>query len=131
MKPPYIVALVILVLAIIGTAVSFTGAVAQHVTIKDAMGHAGQVVQVPGMIDKATVHYTAQGGSGELRFDVTDMADPSQRMTIVYHSPKPENFDTAVSVEAIGRYEDGVFVAHNLLVKCPSKYSDEKKSTGG
>ncbi len=48
------------------------------------------------------------------------------RLTVVYPQPKPENFDNATSVEAVGQYRNGVFYASNLLVKCPSKYNDKK-----
>jgi cytochrome c-type biogenesis protein CcmE len=39
---------------------------------------------------------------------------------------KPANFEDAVSIVAIGRYENGVFAAEKLLVKCPSKYQGEE-----
>lgn len=127
MKPGYVVALVILALSLAGVLFSFGGAVAQHVDVPQALAREGQTVQVPGRILKDTVSYDAN--AGVLRFMVEDMQDPGHRMTVVYAQPKPENFDTATSVEAIGRYENGVFKAHNLLVKCPSKYSDEKTRT--
>ena len=37
----------------------------------------------------------------------------------------PGNFDQAVSIVAIGRYQDDHFEAEQLLVKCPSKYQAE------
>src|SRR5207245_467585 len=58
-----------------------------------------------------------------------DIVDPktNDRVTVVYGQPKPENFDSATNVEAQGRYQDGVFHADSLLVKCPSKYRDSEK----
>jgi cytochrome c-type biogenesis protein CcmE len=130
MKPPHIIALAVIVICMVVMLFSFSGAIAQHVTIPQAMARPDETVQVPGNIVKDSVAYDVQ--KGELRFDIlgvdpnTRKIDSSQRMTVVYAQPKPENFDAATSVEAIGRYQSGVFRAQNLLVKCPSKYSDDK-----
>jgi cytochrome c-type biogenesis protein CcmE len=45
-------------------------------------------------------------------------------MRVRYHGLKPANFEEAISIVAIGRYDgsEKVFVADKLLVKCPSKY---------
>ncbi len=129
MKPAYIIAFIILAISLVATLVSFSGAIAQHVSIPQAMTRTGETVQVPGDIQKDTVRYDSL--RGELRFDIVDKTDQKTRMTVVYAQPKPENFDSATSVEAVGRYKDGVFRADNLLIKCPSKYSDEKKGKGG
>ena len=130
MKPPHMIALGVIVVCMIVMLFSFSGAIAQHVTIRQAMAHPNEVVQVPGNIVKDTVVYDTQ--RGELRFDIlgvdpgTRKVVPTERLTIVYAQPKPENFDSAFAVEAVGKYEGGVFRAQNLLVKCPSKYSDDK-----
>lgn len=126
MKRGHIVAFAVLVLAAVGTLVSFSGAVAKHVSVADAKRMAGQTVQVPGRIVKNSIQYSVTGTRGELQFDITDMVAPDQTMRIVYARPKPENFETATSVEAVGRFDGSVFRAHNLLVKCPSKYESEK-----
>lgn len=46
---------------------------------------------------------------------------------VVYTRPKPANFEQAVSLVAIGRYDvtKGVFLADDMLVKCPSKYQEQ------
>ncbi|WP_103026873.1 cytochrome c maturation protein CcmE [Salinibacter altiplanensis] len=43
-----------------------------------------------------------------------------------YNNPKPANFEEAEQVVVEGRNQDGMFVAENILVKCPSKYNDAK-----
>ncbi|MDH4223841.1 MAG: cytochrome c maturation protein CcmE [candidate division Zixibacteria bacterium] len=35
---------------------------------------------------------------------------------------KPANFEQATSIVVIGMYRDGIFIADQVLVKCPSKY---------
>jgi len=129
MKPAHILAVGLLLAAGAFTMMSFGGAIAPHVTIAEARQRAGETVQVPGKIVKESVSYDPV--RGVLRFDIlgidpkTKKPKPDERLTIVYGEPKPENFDTADGVEAVGQFRDGVFHARNLLVKCPSKYNDQ------
>ena len=46
---------------------------------------------------------------------------------VISSEPKPPNFEQAISIVAIGRYEaeQQAFVADSLLVKCPSKYQEQ------
>lgn len=122
MKPGAIIAFIVLVGAAITTFLSFSQATVKHVTIAEAMASPGKTVQVPGQILKETVSFRIHDKQPELRFVIVDMQGGSQRMTVVYRKPRPENFHNATSVEAIGQYKDGVFEASTLLVKCPSKY---------
>ena len=52
-------------------------------------------------------------------------------MPVIYQGPKPEDLDSAmtkaVAINAQGTYDpkQQVFVADNLLVKCPSKYQGQ------
>lgn len=54
---------------------------------------------------------------------------------VVYPDPKPANFEDAEKLVVEGEMQDGVFVANHILVKCPSKYNDQRKfksaSSGG
>lgn len=43
-----------------------------------------------------------------------------------YTNPKPANFEEAEQLVVQGRVENGAFVADHILVKCPSKYNDER-----
>jgi cytochrome c-type biogenesis protein CcmE len=82
---------------------------------------------VPGKIDHSTVTFGIRGTRPELRFDITDIQGGTERMTVLYTRPKPENFANATSVEAVGKFRDGEFHAHTLLVKCPSKYQSKER----
>ena len=52
-------------------------------------------------------------------------------MRVAYRGVKPGNFEDAVSVVAIGRYDPAqrVIAADKLLVKCPSKYQGAEVET--
>ncbi len=46
---------------------------------------------------------------------------------VVYPDPKPANFEDAEKLVIEGEMKDGVFVAQHILVKCPSKYNDQRE----
>jgi cytochrome c-type biogenesis protein CcmE len=45
---------------------------------------------------------------------------------VEYAQPKPANFEDAERLVIEGFPRDDVFVARHILVKCPSKYNDER-----
>ncbi len=45
---------------------------------------------------------------------------------VQYHQPKPANFEEAQEVVIEGQLTGEVFTADRILIKCPSKYNDER-----
>lgn len=45
---------------------------------------------------------------------------------VILSQPKPQDFDQSESVVVTGNLKDDVFYAHDVLLKCPSKYKDEE-----
>jgi len=43
-----------------------------------------------------------------------------------YANPKPANFEDAEKLVIEGHAEGDIFLAENILVKCPSKYNDAR-----
>jgi cytochrome c-type biogenesis protein CcmE len=87
----------------------------------DVARKADRTVQVAGGLDKGTSSYDEE--SGILRFGLVDKKT-QQIMRVRYDGLKPANFEDAVSIVAIGRYDKATqeLAANKLLVKCPSKY---------
>lgn len=87
-----------------------------------------RIVQVAGALDKGSSSYVAAQES--LYFN---LLDPKTRETlrVRYKGLKPANFEDAISIVAIGRFDTGskVFEADKLLVKCPSKYQGAEVKT--
>jgi len=74
-----------------------------------------------------TAHYDDQIHA--LRFAIQD--DKGTKIEVIYHGAKPDAFDTAKETAAhgmIGKDIRGleVFNSDALVVKCPSKYDDNK-----
>jgi cytochrome c-type biogenesis protein CcmE len=80
-----------------------------------------RVVQVAGALLKGASHY--EQADSALLFTLRDPKTNDQ-VRVRYHGVRPGNFDDAISIVAIGRYDSHAkeFAANKLLVKCPSKY---------
>ncbi|HEX8328463.1 MAG TPA: cytochrome c maturation protein CcmE [Hymenobacter sp.] len=53
-------------------------------------------------------------------FTLIDTLKVAQR--VVYNNPKPQDFDSSEQVVITGSMKGNVFMADNILLKCPSKY---------
>jgi cytochrome c-type biogenesis protein CcmE len=99
---------------------SFRSTLTPYVSYDEAR-QSPRTVQVAGALEKGSSGY--DDSQGALRFMLRE-PETGQTLKIRYHGLKPGNFEDAISVVAIGRYEPGAneFAAEKLLVKCPSKY---------
>lgn len=106
---------------------SFKDALTPYVSYAQAMETA-RTVQVAGGLENGSSAYDRDAGA--LHFTLRH-PDNDETLPVVYHGLKPANFEEAISIVAIGRWDgdQGVFTADELLVKCPSKYQgvEEKK----
>ena len=93
-----------------------------YVSIAEAQASKSNV-QVKGLLDK---NFTPQQLDREFNFVLKD-EDNGQTMPIKYNGTKPDQFDAAYHIVAIGKYnaDDKSFHANKLLIKCPSKYENE------
>ncbi len=62
-------------------------------------------------------------------FVFTLMDNDNRAQKVVYRSPKPQDFDKSEQVVVIGKMEKDHFEAEKILLKCPSKYNNEKLET--
>jgi cytochrome c-type biogenesis protein CcmE len=91
---------------------------------------AERTVQVAGGLDKGSSAYDE--ASSSLLFTLRD-PESGEALRVRYHGLKPANFEDAISIVAIGRYDRAAeeFAAGKLLVKCPSKYQGAETKTYG
>ncbi len=101
---------------------TFTKSMTPYVSFEEAM-KAGRTVQVMGGLAKGSSAYDT--ATKTLHFNLVD-EKTKQKMAVAYTDVKPANFEDAVSIVAIGKYDAGTFRAEKLLVKCPSKYQGEE-----
>ncbi len=108
----------VLALAFIGLGLTaFQRTLTPYVTFEAALKSKG-VIQVMGALDKTSDRYDT--ANQELSFSLLD--EHGRSMPVAYRGVRPGNFKDAISIVAIGRYQNGRIEAEKLLVKCPSKY---------
>lgn len=111
----------VLLVAFAGFALSsFQESLTPYVSYQQAMA-AERTVQVAGALEQGTSDYDLE--SENLRFTLRD-EQSGDLMPVRYAGLKPANFEDAISIVAIGRWDAATeeFAADKLLVKCPSKY---------
>ncbi|MBC8101895.1 MAG: cytochrome c maturation protein CcmE [Cytophagales bacterium] len=115
MKPAAWLGFLIIAGALAFSAKAFVSNLTPYVTFDQARSAKG-VVQVMGKLDKKSVRTNADA----LAFDI--VADNGDRMPVRFTAARPANFEMAVQVTAIGKFDGKKIEADNLLVKCPTKY---------
>ncbi len=101
--------------------VAFQDALTPYVSYADAR-EAERTVQVAGGLTQGSSSYNP--AEEALRFTLEEPEGGGETLNVRYHGIKPANFEDAISIVAIGRYDAASeeFAADELLVKCPSKY---------
>lgn len=99
---------------------AFQDSLTPYVSYADARA-SGRTVQVAGGLQPGSSAYETD--SGVLRFTLVD-PESGDEMPVRYEGLKPANFEDAISIVAIGRWDTTAesMAAEKLLVKCPSKY---------
>ena len=116
--------LAVLLLAFVGYAGwSFMDAVTPYVGIAEAQKSTGSV-QVKGLLAK---NAPAPHMEGDLFVFTLQDEDTGETMLVHYHGMKPDQFDEAYHIVAIGKYQGTAFESQKLLIKCPSKYEQQKQ----
>ena len=116
---------IVLLLAFAGFAfTSFKQQMTPYVSFRDARS-LDRTLQVAGSLVKKSSSYH----DGALFFSIQE-PKTGQTMQVRYQGLKPANFEDAISIVAIGRYQGDRLDADKLLVKCPSKYQGVKQSDG-
>ena len=118
----------VLLAVLIGLFVAYAGltlgeSVTPYVSIAEAEA-SRSTVQVKGLLDERSA---PEQVNDEFRFVLKD-EDDGRTMPVRYAGVKPDRFEEAYHIVAIGKYDgaDGSFHANKLLIKCPSKYEGQQ-----
>jgi cytochrome c-type biogenesis protein CcmE len=111
----------VLLLAFAGFSLSaFKETMTPYVSYKEARA-ADRVVQVMGALEKGSSKYV---DTEDFLYFTIQEPESKDTIRVRYKGLKPANFEDAISIVAIGHFDEGAkeFEANKLLVKCPSKY---------
>ena len=67
-------------------------------------------------------------GEDRVSFSFVMVDDKGKEQKVTYNQPIPSDFTKSEKVVVIGSYDEDVFKASKILLKCPSKYQEEKVS---
>lgn len=130
----------ILAIAVIGVAIaiiiSTAGDASTYVNFDQAFqlastGSSTQV-HVVGQLPK-DVMGNIQGlenSEDRLSFSFTLIDDANKEQKVYYNEPMPPDFTKSEKVVVIGHYQNNRFIAKKILLKCPSKYNEQKLNAG-
>jgi len=122
MKPKTIIGIVLIIVFTSMLFTSFGQQVGGYMNFEEA-AETGTKAHVVGMwIDSDMFRYDA--ASNVFSFHMQD--DAGNIREVRYGNPKPANFEDAEKLVIDGYAEGDIFIAENILVKCPSKYNDAR-----
>jgi cytochrome c-type biogenesis protein CcmE len=127
LKPLHMIGIAIIVLAIVLGYSGLQSGLRPYTTSVSEAISSGRGVQLAGFL------YPGETGAyddkGDFTFKLQD--NTGKVVQVIYSKPRPANFEQAISIVAIGSYDEskGVFVADDMLVKCPSKYQEQMDQT--
>ncbi len=127
MKTSSIVILVAIAAAI-GAILMYSVDFSTYDTIGSAKEKQGQYVHLIAKLDKSKpIEYDALKDPNYLTFYAMDSLGASTQ--VVYRDVKPTELEQSERVVLKGTMNGDVFECDNILLKCPSKYKDEKITT--
>ena len=108
---------------------SIQGSTAPYLTVTELQSRGPSIyernVRVTGLIQEESIEWNAHDLI--LKFEI---ADEGGRLPVVYKGLRPDMFQDRAQAVVEGRYtEGGTFEAHNLVLKCPSKYEEAATAT--
>ncbi len=125
MKPKHILIIVIIAIAL-GVIVSTFVNTSTYANFSEAMKYPGKEFHVIGKLDRSEpIVYDTKIDANKFTFYMID--ENGVKRKVIHKNNKPQDFEKSDQVVVIGKMEADTFVASSLLLKCPSKYKDEKK----
>jgi cytochrome c-type biogenesis protein CcmE len=125
MKTSSIIILVVIAAAI-GALLMYSVDFSTYDTISSAKEKQGKYVHLIARLDKTKpIEYNAIKDPNYLTFFATDSLGGATK--VVYRNSKPAELEQSERVVLQGKMQGDIFECDNILLKCPSKYKDDKE----
>jgi cytochrome c-type biogenesis protein CcmE len=131
MKKSHILGIIVIAVAIM-IIVSTAGDASSYVTFKEAytMAEKGKAtkIHVVGTLKKNEANEIVgiEPGEDKLSFSFVMLDENQEEQKVYYKEPMPADFLRSEQVVVIGSYNNDLFIADKILLKCPSKYQEDK-----
>ncbi|MBS1743627.1 MAG: cytochrome c maturation protein CcmE [Bacteroidetes bacterium] len=125
MKKTHIIILIGIAVLIVGL-LTYSVDFSTYDTIHSAQEKKGKFVHVIAKIDKSEpVVYDPINNPNYLSFYAIDSLGGKTK--VVYHNSKPTDLERSERIVMKGKMQADHFECSDILLKCPSKYKDDKK----
>lgn len=125
MKKTHLI-LLILIAASIGVLLMYSVDFSTYDTITSARQKQGRFVHLIAKLDKShPIEYNAVKDPNYLSFYAVDSLGGSTK--VIFHNTKPAELEQSDRVVLKGKMNGNIFECNDILLKCPSKYKDDKK----
>ena len=115
--------LILLVAVIIGVILSLTYNASTYITFTDAEKKMGKEYTVIGeLIKEKEICFDPR--LNLLTFYASDSIKNERK--VYYYDSKPQDFERSEKITMTGFASDSGFTANTILMKCPSKYNEQK-----
>lgn len=133
MKTSHIILIIVIAVAI-GVILSTSGDASKYVSFKEAYQMSAEgdddKVHVVGKLKKSSdgsivgMYYNPVLDPNRFEFILVD--NNNEAHPVIYKNAKPQDFDKSEQVVVVGSVDGEVFVADEILMKCPSKYEEKE-----
>ncbi len=118
--------LVGIAVAIVALIVFSVGDFSTYDTISSAQKKQGKFVHLIAKLDKTKpVEYDAINNPNYVAFYAVDSLGGQTK--VVYHNSKPQDLEKSERIVLKGKMQIDHFECKDILLKCPSKYKDDKE----
>lgn len=124
MKKKYIIGIAIAIVFIVFALLSFNDNRIEYTDILSAK-QSGKIVQIVAQRVESK-KYKFDPANNLLTFVMKD--EKGKTAEVQYKGAPPNNFDIAPSLVLKGKFQNDVFIATQILTKCPSKYEGKDPS---
>lgn len=131
MKKSHIL-IIIIIAAAIGIVITTADDASTYVTFDQAYQLASNgsknSIHVVGQLKKDPEGHVVgiMPGADRVSFSFIMLDDAQKEQVVIYKEPMPQDFTRSEKVVVIGSYSGDTFIADKILLKCPSKYQEQK-----
>ena len=118
------IAIIIAIAVLIGYTLVRLGNSSTYSTFEQATASMGEKTTVIGYLD-ADQPLDFNPKTITLTFIAKDKK--GNESTVIYHQPKPQDFERSEEITMTGYASDSAFIATDILMKCPSKYNEQNE----
>ncbi|MEJ6566932.1 MAG: cytochrome c maturation protein CcmE [Flavobacteriales bacterium] len=118
------IAIIIAIAVLIGYTLVRLGNSSTYSTFEQATASMGEKTTVIGYLD-ADQPMDFNPKTITLTFIAKDKK--GNESTVIYHQPKPQDFERSEEITMTGYASDSAFIATDILMKCPSKYNEQNE----